>query len=233
MSLALALGGAALGGVSSIFGNRAAAKAQREQIELQRLAATYKYKATEDSVNIMKALNREATYNAVNEVARAGSEDLRRTAQQVDKAEGTLQAQSEGLASGASKGRQMASLLIQGNKAMEDTKDKSVSMINQLVDNQDRNTNQLNNQLMKAYQDMSAVLSYEGIDNSGARMNNFISGVAGGALSGLRLDSALGGSVVKDLPTTTSNTGINLVGVNVPKDTFFQQTSSIDDLFKI
>ena len=201
MSMTLMLIGGAIGGLNAIGQNRAIAEAQREQIELNRLASIYKYKATESSVNMMKALNREATENAIREALRAGTENVRQTQTAISKAEGSLQAQQEGLASGASKGRELATMYIKGNKVLDQTKDSTVSQINKLVTTKDLKQNELNNQLLKSYQEMSAVLADEGPEIPGM-FNNFVSGLTRGAVSGL----AIGNSIAKigSLSPTTS-----------------------------
>jgi hypothetical protein len=219
MSLAWAAAGAAIGGLSAIFGNRAAAEAQRQQIQLQREAALLQYRAVEDSVNIMKSVNRDATTNAINEALRAGQEDVRQIDTAIKKAAGTSQASQEGLASGKTKGREMATLYLKGNKVLDQTKDQTQSVVGQLITQQDKLTNDLNNQLLKSYQDMSAVLANEGPIIPG-NANRVLSGMFGGAMAGASLGSSFGGSAASTkLPSGTKGRlpGQSVYsGINIP-----------------
>ena len=214
MSLTMMAIGAGLGGLNAYFGNRAMAEAQREQIELQRLASIYQYKATEDSINIMKGLNREATMNAINEALRAGTEDVRRASLAVDKAAGSLQAQSEGITAGQSKGRQMATMYLKGSQMVEETKDQTSSVISQLIEKQDMNTAQLNNQLLQAHQQMAAVLANEGPSHPG-QANRFISGALSGAQLGLSWSSLGNSTPSAILPSNRSNPPVVLGNDNL------------------
>jgi len=223
MSLMWMAVGAGIGGLNAILGNKAQAEAQREQINLNRLSAYYSYKATEDSVNVMKALNREATQNAMGEVLRASAENKRQTKQQVEKASGALSAQQEGVTSGNTKGRQMASLLIQGNKAVDNVDDTKKSAINQLITTQDQRTNELNNGLLQAYQQMSAVLANEGPSSVG-NANRVVSGLFGGAMTGLSIGNAFTSSTSTILPKGTKGKNPTSIstGINFGTDEFYQ-----------
>jgi len=181
--------GAAVGGAASIFGARDAAKRQREQIKANRLAAKYKYSSTLDSVNLMKAATREQTANAIAEQVRAGGAAGRDVQDKVQAAAGTVIASSEGLTSGRSKGREMVGLYMKGNKVLQEVKNQTTSAVNQLVDIQDKRTNDLNNALLQSYQEMSAVLSNTGPD-LGNNAAGFLSGAMGGASAGLSLESS-------------------------------------------
>ena len=190
MSILLTMGiGAALGGANAIMQNRAMAKAQREQIMLNRQAAIYAYNSAEDSINLMKSVNRELTQNAIAEQLRAGSENVRQTQQQVQKVASQVGASSEGLTSGKSKGRELASLYIQGNKLLDSVKDNAIMNINKLVDMQDKKTNEFNNYLLKQYQEMSSVLANEGPEIPG-NINRVFQGMFQGAQLGANLGSS-------------------------------------------
>lgn len=185
------IAGVVTGGVSSIFGARDAAKRQRAQIRANRLAAQYKYSAVADSANIMKAALRESTKNAVTEIVRAGAANVREVGKEVQRAESKLQARSEGLTSGRSKGREMIGVMVKGNELRSQVQNKTTSMINQVVEAQDAKTNELNNRMLQAYQEMSAVLANEGPD-LGSNVGGFLSGALGGASAGVSLESAIG-----------------------------------------
>ena len=192
MAVAAAAGGlAAVGIISTVMGNKEAAKAQQAQIRANRLSAKYTFSSTEDSVNIMKAVNREQTTNAVIEVQRAGAAQSKDVQQQVTKVISTSIASSEGLTSGRSKGREMISLQIKGQEAVQASQNETTSAINQLVDQQDKVTNDLNNKLLAAHQDMAAVLSNTGPAITGNTQRVISSGI-GGASTGASLGASFG-----------------------------------------
>lgn len=142
-------------------------KAKEESIKAQRKAAKLKFSALEDSVNVMKANNMENTINITGEILRVGAEKSRDTANAIEQAASTNIAQSEGLTSGRSQGRQLAALYTQGNKVMQKATNETRSMMNQVVDNQDKNTNALNNKLIGAHQELTAILANEGTVTDG------------------------------------------------------------------
>lgn len=183
------IAGAVIGAGASILGATDAAKRQREQIKANRLAAKYKYSATESSVNLMKAVTREQTANAVAEQVRAGGAATRDLQDKITSAASTMVASSEGLTSGRSKGREMVGVYVKGNKILQEAKNQTTSAITQLVDIQDKRTNDLNNALLQSYQEMSAVLSDTGPD-----LGNNAAGFLTGALSGASAGVSLGAS---------------------------------------
>lgn len=180
------VGMAAVSVISTVAGNKENADAQKEAIGLNRLAATLTYSATEDSINIMKAVSNEQTKNSIAETARAGAAISSDVKQAVTKAASTSISQSEGLTSGNSKGREMIALQIQGQKALSKSKSNTASSINQIVDQKDKITNDLNNKLLAAHQDMAAVLSNTGPAITG-NTQRVISSAASGASTGLSL----------------------------------------------
>jgi vacuolar-type H+-ATPase subunit E/Vma4 len=206
MVAAWAIGGAALGGLLGGRSARKQAEAQAEALRLKKEAALMAYKSAESSVNIMKAAVREETQNAVGEALRAGSENVRQTAQAIKKGSGTLQASQEGLASGQTKAREMATFYVKGNKVMDQVKDQTTGAINQLISEQDKMTNELNNQLLKSYQDMSAVLAQRTpeVDYLGATL--------GGALKGAQIGMSLGSGfgAMSSAPKTNTTIGPSL-----------------------
>ena len=190
--LYMAIGGAIIGGVSSILSADAQAEQMRQQIEANRKGAKFKYTAVEDSVNIMKGATREASLNAVQEALRAGAAQDTKVQEAITKTASTTLAQSEGLTSGRSKGREMLTLYIKGNKALQETKSITTSMVNQITDANDAKTNELNNSLINAHQEMAAVLTAATpyVNATG----QIISGTLGGAAAGASLGASLGGA---------------------------------------
>lgn len=182
-----ALIGAGVGAVTSIWGAKEQAAQQRAQIRANRLAAKYKYSAVLDSTNIMKAAIRESSQNAIYETARAGAATGREIDREVGNAIGKVQAQSEGLASGRSKGRVMIDTIVQGNRVRQQAQSQTVSMVNKIIEAQDTKTNELNNRLLQSYQEMSAILANEG-PSLGNNVGGFLSSSISGAQSGIALE---------------------------------------------
>lgn len=185
-----AVAGAAIGAASSMFGAKDEAKRIKAQTAANRLASKYKYSATMDSVNLMKAATREAASNAIAEQLRAGAETNREVKAEVERATSTKMAQSEGLTSGRSKGREMVDTMVKGNKLRQQMQNKTTSAVNQIVEAQDAKTNELNNRALASYQEMSAVLANEGPD-MGSNVGGFLSGAMSGAASGMSLQNSL------------------------------------------
>lgn len=184
--VAVAIGGAAIGGGAAYLSAEAGAEATRQQIEAQRKAAKYKYTAVQDSVNIMKGATRESSANAVQEALRAGAAKDTKVQEAITTAASTSLSQSEGLTSGRSKGRQMLSLYIKGNKALQESQTVTTSVINQITDANDAKTNELNNSLLNAHQEMSAILTAASpyINNTGQILGATFSGMASGISMG-------------------------------------------------
>ena len=200
-----AAAGAALGMASAISGQRAAAKEADRKREAEMLAAKMQYAATESSVNLMKASSREQTTNAVQEALRAGAANSSDVNKQITQVASQAMAQSEGLTSGRSKGRQMVSLYIKGNDALQKTQSQTTSVINQMVDKQDQYTNDLNNKLMSAHQQMANVLTTPGNIYQGSNAAILQAGIQG-AQAGASLGSSFGslGSTTPIGPTMES-----------------------------
>ena len=185
---------AAVAGISmasAIQGQRAAAKEADRKREAEILSAQLQYSATESSVNLMKASSREQTANAIQEALRVGADNDREVNSQIQQAASTVMAQSEGLTSGRSRGRQMISLYMKGNDALQNSKSQTTSVINQMVDKQDQQTNDLNNKLLSAHQQMAAVLTTPGNIYRGSNMAILQAGVQGAA-TGASLGSSFG-----------------------------------------
>ena len=175
----MAVAGISMG--SAIMGQRAAAKEADRKRAAEILSAQLQYSATESSVNLMKNSSREQTGNVIQEALRVGAANDRKVGQQVQQVVSKVVAQSEGLTSGRSKGRQMISLYMKGNEALQESKSKTTSMVNQLADKQDQYTNDLNNKLLSAHQQMASVLTTPGNIYQGNNMAILQAGVQGAA----------------------------------------------------
>ena len=147
---------------SSIMGAKAAAKEADRRRAAEIAGAKLNYASTEAAANLMKAQNREYTANMLEEALRAGAAQNQDVREEVTRVVSSLSAQSEGLTSGRSKGRQMIDLQIKGNKALLDSKSQTASMMNKVLENQDKTTNDLNNKLVSSWQEMASVLSTPG-----------------------------------------------------------------------
>jgi len=173
------IAGAGISIASSMMGARSRAKAERAAIRAKRKSARLKFSSTESSVNIMKATALESSYNATHEVLREGAARSRETKEVIDEAASTTVARSEGLTSGRSQGRQLVEVYVKGNKALDKVDAQSRSMVNQIVDEQDKITNDLNNKLLSAHQDLSAVLADEGGGTTYTGMDALRAGLSG------------------------------------------------------
>ena len=192
---ASALGGlgAGLGLWSGISQAKAAAKEADRRRAAEILSAKYQYSATESAANLTKATTRELTNNAINEALRAGSSQQREVSKEVDKAISSQVAAGEGLTSGRSAGRDIVTTLVKGSKAIQGTKQETSNMISQLVSYQDQQANEINNQLIGAYNQMYSVLTTPGQiykENRAA----IVSGAIQGGLAGYALGSSFGSS---------------------------------------
>jgi len=190
---------AAAGGMAafSMFAEADKQKRAAEQADQARLleiaGAQAAYASQEAATTLMKSVNREQTDNAINEALRVGAAKEREVGAEIEKATSTSLASSEGLTSGRSKGREMAALQIEGNKALARTESETTSTINSLVDAKDKSENDLNVQLWNAWEDMATVLTTPSNVYEGNSMDILSAGLSG-ASTGLSLGSALGGA---------------------------------------
>ena len=187
----VAVGMAAVSVVSSISSQQANASAADKARAAEMAGASLQYASSENATNIMKAANMEATNNAIQEALRVGAANNQDVRDEVTKATSSMSASNEGLTSGRSQGRQMVSLQIKGNKALNDSKSKTSNMINQLTEAQDKATNDLNNKLFNDYQQMATVLTTPGAVYQGSAMETVAAGV-GGAAQGYSIGNSAG-----------------------------------------
>ncbi len=191
MIAAAAAGMAGLSMVSSYMQSKAQRKAADRARRAEILGAKKLYSSTENSINIMKAANREVTANLIQEALRAGAANSTTIKEDIKKVASSQVASNEGLTSGRSRGRALVSTYTKGNKLMSESKSETSSMINQLTDAKDKATADMNNQLIAAHQEMSTILTTPGAvykQDPFAILNAGISGAASGA----SLASALG-----------------------------------------
>jgi len=186
----IAVGVAAVSIISSVKGQEAEAQQADNMRVLEMAGAKVGFASTENSINIMKSANRENTQNAIGEVLRAGAEKDRRVKEELTVVTSKVQASSEGLTSGRSKGRQMVALQVKGNQAVQDSRSETSNMINQITDAQDKATNDLNNKLFSAHQQMATVLSTPGASYRG-NQGEIVSAGISGASAGVSLSSSL------------------------------------------
>ena len=178
---------------SSIMGGKAAAKEADRRRAAEIAGAKLNYASTEAAANLMKAQNREYTANMMQEALRAGAAQNQDVREEVTRVGSTLMAQSEGLTSGRSKGRQMVELQVKGNQILQQSKGQTVNVLNKLVEQQDKTTNDLNNKLLSSWQEMSTVLTTPGAiyqQNPLEVVQAGISGAQQGASLGSSMKSA-------------------------------------------
>jgi len=179
------------------MGGQAAAKEANRRRAAEMKAAKQQFSATQDSVNLMKLAGRESLFNASEEVLRAGAESSREVRSQIQVAVSQSLASSEGITSGRSKGRQMMVLAQKGAEAVHDSKTEASNVLGQMVDAQDKQTNDLNNRLLSAHQELTAVLSTPGQvyqQNVAALVSSGISGAAQGFSLGKSIGAASAGA---------------------------------------
>lgn len=198
---------AVVGMVSSITGARAAAKEADRRRAAEIAGAKLNYASTEAAANLMKAQNREYTANMLQEALRAGAAQNQDVREGVTRVVSTVLSRDEGLTSGRTKGRQMVDLQIKGNKALLDSKSKTTSVMNQLIEKQDKTTNDLNNKLVSAWQEMSSVLTTPGAIYQQNPLEVVQAGISG-AMQGASLGSSMGQAGMFSAGATPKTAGI-------------------------
>ncbi len=188
------VGMAAVGMISKVSEQKAKAQAADNARVAEMAGAKLSYASSESSANIMKSANREVSGNLIGEALRAGGAQSTDVKAEVDKATSMVQAANEGLTSGRSKGRQMVSLQVKGNKALQDSRTQTASVINQITDAQDKATNDINTQLIAAHQQMATILSTPGATYTGTVGEVVMAGVQGAAGGASMAGSINGGS---------------------------------------
>jgi len=166
--------------------NQQAAQAEQadRMRELEIQGAKDYYAAIESSTMLTKAVTEEATLEAQEEVLRVGAAKGREASLDLQGGRSKLLAASEGITAGRSAGRQMVAYEIEADKAINEIKGETTSTINQLVDQKDKIENDLNMQLLNAWQDMATVLTTPGATvYDGSTTDILMSGIQGG-LSG-------------------------------------------------
>jgi len=182
--------GAVVGGISSASAQKASAKGADRARAQEIAGASSQYASSEASINMMKAVGREQTQNAILEALRAGEAKNQDVRDKVQEVTSSTIAKSEGLTSGRSAGREMIALQVKGNKALHDSKSDTSKMIIQLTDVQDKKTNELNSKLFNNYMEMATVLTTPGAVYQGSNLE-----VLSGAISGAATGASLGGAI--------------------------------------
>ena len=182
--------GAIAGGIGYALDSKEKAERADEIREAEMLAATYQYKAQEYQANFTKQLALEDAINNVAEIERAGAEQGRQTALAVDTAASKKSASNEGLASGNTRGRDLATMYVKGSKAVNKASDQVKSMVGQVSDNLDKVSNQTNMELFNAYNQYVAVLTQPGPGYS-PTIGGLFSAMGQGASGGANLQSNL------------------------------------------
>lgn len=175
--------------VGSILDNKAAAERADKVREAEVLSAKYQYSSQEHQANVAKAQAREAGINNIAEVLRAGAEQDRAVQLAVKTEAGKSLASSEGLTSGRTKGRDLATMYVKGNKVASKASSEVKSMIGQISDNVDKVSNEANVKLINAYQQYVSVLT-----QPGATFQSSIGGTIGAIGQGAALGASIGSS---------------------------------------
>jgi hypothetical protein len=188
--------GAGLGALGGIFEANARAKQIKEQVEAQQKAAKYKYSAIEASTILANQTNREMSLNLVGEALRAGSAKNREAKLEIEKTASKVRASSEGLTSGQSAGRQMASLYVGANKVLGKLNQQTKSVIAKITQTMDDKTNELNTRQIQAYQEMVGVLTAKAPEVD--YLGSMVSGAISGAKTGYNFGQMFGGYFTSD-----------------------------------
>ena len=188
--------GAGLGALGGIFEANARAKQIKEQVEAQQKAAKYKYSAIEASTILANQTNREMSLNLVGEALRAGAATNREAKLEIEKTASKLRAHSDGLTSGQTAGRQMASLYVGANKALSKLNQQTKSVINKITQTMDDKTNELNTRQIQAYQEMVGVLTAKAPEVD--YLGSMVSGAISGAKTGYNFGQMFGGYFTSD-----------------------------------
>lgn len=184
--------GGAIGGLLGGIGNAQKMSYINDMYENMWAAAISQYKATEDAVNIMKTAAEAQLRDTIGELERVGASYQRDVEQEGKKAMGSLRASREGLTGGNSAVRQEIATQIKINEVAADTQEKTQSMINQMVDKKDTTMNNLNNQLMQAYNQMQGALARQAPTESfGYRFGNMLTNVIKGFGAGWQIESRI------------------------------------------
>ena len=213
----MAIGSAVVGGILNYSSARAANAAKKRAIAIQRNNAVRSYTSTTASVNLMKNNSRESALNAVSEVLRAGAENTREGKKALTRAKGSLQSRSEGLTSGNTSGRAMAEVYSKGSKMLHKLNSNTTTMISQITDKMDSNTNSLNNKQIEAYNKMTSVLQQEhpaAANTTGALLS--------GAMKGYQIGTSLSNSF------EGIQASLNKPAPKIPKDMQMNTPTQVD-----
>ena len=193
--------GFALAGISmagSYFAQQEEEEKQKRLLALKKKAAIQKNSAIQDAIGLNKMLNAEMTENAVDEIARATSDNVRDTQGKIQNTRSKLISTSEGLASGVSKGKQMLAYNVQSAKAVLEQKSQETSMLTQTLDGYYSKQAQLNQTSLQSQQEMKAALTQEYQGPSGiSKLFN----IANAGLQGYQTGLSLSNSIAQAQPT--------------------------------
>jgi len=193
MALPLLIAGGLAG--LNMLGSYAAQKEeeakQKRIIALKKRAAVQKNAAIQDGAELSGILSHEATINSMYDLYRASAENTREIKGKLDNTRSKLAAQSEGLAAGISKGKQMLAFNVQAAKAIQKQKSKESSVLVNLLDNYYTTQNKLNQKKLQSQQEMQAALQeqYQGPSDM-SQFLNIVSSGAKGFQSGYSLGNA-------------------------------------------
>jgi len=171
---------------SGINNARKAETAARDEANTNRYAAMVEYARQVNTASLQRRANEETATNAVQEVHRAGGAQQRELEGQIDSVVSTTHAQSEGLTSGNTKGREMISIYRKSNKVLQKSNNQKSTSIIAIMDQKNQNLNKINMGQLQAGEDaMAAMLTgqrstkgYTGWDAAGDTLGAVSTGLA-------------------------------------------------------
>lgn len=203
--LALAAAGASV--LGNLYSTQAKREADEALIKSQKYTAIAKYSSTEFAANIMKDAARSSAVDAVGEILRVGGAEATKVSLELQKYRSKSIAQSEGLTSGISKGREARAFEIQANKVLSEVKSKTTSEISKILDAKDKVQNDINNKLLAAHNELKTVLAQKlpKQDFIAEAINLGTTAMAGYSSGASFAESGIGANIESSLQTTLDN----------------------------
>lgn len=190
-AVAVGAGMSIVGGVASAEQQHEAEVAEATRIRNMKEAAKMKYSGVEESGNMMKMAGRDYTKSMIAEVSRVSNANLTDTKNSIQEARSTSIANTEGITAGISKAKEQMSLEIQANKAVNTVKEHKTALISQLIEENDKRTNDINNKIVAEKNNMDATMAYKAITASTtSKLLNVVNGGMQGFQSGYSLGTA-------------------------------------------
>jgi len=189
-SAALSVGGAISGHNKAKSAAKDAKRRALAEKLLNMTAANRDFALKRSMASMQRLANDESTTNAIQEVSRAGGAQERDIEDQISKATSSYAATSEGLTSGRTQGKNMASLLVKGTKALLRSDRQEASAIIQIADMKNKKLNEINMGMIAAGEELSSAISTGVRHTASAPGFNYFGAIGGAASSGISMGGA-------------------------------------------